>query len=363
MSQRVFNFNAGPSVLPLEVLEKAQKELVSFGTSGQSVLEMSHRDKDFLGILDRTEKTMRTNMGIPDDYAIFFLGGGASLQFAMVPMNLAQKMRPVEMIHTGAWTKKAIEELKKGIDHRVIWSGKDVNFAKLPDVANLPFDSKASYVHICSNNTIEGTQFQKFPDTGAVPLVADMSSDILSRPVDVKKFGLIFAGAQKNLGPAGVTVVIIRKDLIERADPNLPAMLQYRTQSPEPSLYNTPPTFPIYIVGLVMEWIAAQGGVAAVEKKNNEKASLLYGQIDKTGFYSCPVPQQDRSKMNVVFRIKGGNEALEEAFVKESKSRGLIGLKGHRSVGGLRASIYNAQPLAGVQALVDFMAEFEKKNG
>lgn len=363
MTQRVFNFNAGPSVLPLEVLEQAQRELVSFGTSGQSVLEMSHRDKDFVGILERAEKGLRSNMGIPDDYAVLFLGGGASLQFAMVPMNLAQKGKPVEMIHTGTWTKKALDELTQGFDHRVLWSGKENNFARLPEALSLKSDPNASYIHLCSNNTIEGTQWRKFPEVSGVPVVADMSSDILSRPVEVKKFGLIFAGAQKNLGPAGVTIVVIRKDLAERAAAQLPIILQYRTHLAEPSLYNTPPTFPIYIVALMMEWIVRQGGLAAVEKKNEEKAALLYSAIDKTGFYKCPVPVTDRSRMNVVFRIKGGDEALEEKFVKESKAKGMIGLKGHRSVGGLRASIYNSQTREAVQALAEFMGEFEKKNG
>lgn len=362
-TSRVFNFNAGPSVLPLEVLEQAQKEFVSLGSTGQSVMEMSHRDKEFVGILERAEKGLRANMGIPDDYTVLFLGGGASLQFAMVPMNLAAKGKPVQIIHTGAWTQKALEELKKGVDHQVIYDGAPDKFMKLPDPSNLQVDPNASYVHICSNNTIEGTQFRGFPNTGAVPLVADMSSDILSRPVDVKKFGLIFAGAQKNLGPAGATVVVIRKDLIDKSPSGLPAMLQYKVHAKEPSLYNTPPTYPIYILALVMEWIARQGGVAVVERKNEQKAALLYSTIDKTGFYACPVDKSVRSRMNIVFRIKGGDEKLEELFVKESKAAGMVGLKGHRSVGGLRASLYNAQTVEAVEALVGFMKEFEKRNG
>nr|AIA12878.1 Aminotransferase class-V [uncultured bacterium] len=246
---------------------------------------------------------------------------------------------------------------------RVAATGEPLKFMKLPKLGDIKLDPNASYVHMASNNTVYGSEWREFPDTGAVPLVADMSSNILSRPVNVSKFGLIFAGAQKNLGPSGVTLVIIRKDLAERADKNLPTMLQYRTHIKETSLYNTPPSFSIYVVALVLEWLEKLGGVPAIDKYNDQKAQLLYAEVDRTGFYSCPVDKQDRSRMNVVFRVKGGNDALEEKFVKESEAAGLIGLKGHRSVGGLRASIYNAQPIEGVKALVSFMKEFEKKNG
>ena len=362
-SQRVFNFNAGPGVLPVSVLEKAQSELVSFGAAGMSVMEMSHRSSDFVGILDRAENGLRINFGIPADYSVLFLGGGASLQFAMVPMNLAVKGRPVDVVNTGAWTQKALKEIQKVAEARLAASTEAEKFARLPVASECRFSPDASYVHLCSNNTIFGTQFREFPDTGDVPLVADMSSDILSRRVDVKKFGLIFAGAQKNLGPAGATVVIIRNDLVERADKGLPTMLQYRTHVKERSLYNTPPAFIIYMLALVQEWIAAEGGLAALDKRNDEKAKMLYDEIDRTGFYSCPAKREDRSRMNVVFRVKGGDEGLESKFVSEAKAAGLVGLKGHRSVGGLRASIYNAQPVEGVSALVAFMRDFETRNG
>lgn len=363
MTHRVFNFNAGPSALPLPVLEQVQKELLDFGGTGMSVMEMSHRSEAFEKILDRADKGLRRLMNIPDDYAVLFLGGGASLQFSMVPMNLYLKGKPVDLIHTGVWTKKAMDELKKVAEMRVAATGEPLKFMKLPKLGDIKLDPNASYVHMASNNTVYGSEWREFPDTGAVPLVADMSSNILSRPVNVSKFGLIFAGAQKNLGPSGVTLVIIRKDLAERADKNLPTMLQYRTHIKETSLYNTPPSFSIYVVALVLEWLEKLGGVPAIDKYNDQKAQLLYAEVDRTGFYSCPVDKQDRSRMNVVFRVKGGNDALEEKFVKESEAAGLIGLKGHRSVGGLRASIYNAQPIEGVKALVSFMKEFEKKNG
>lgn len=363
MSHRVYNFNAGPSALPKPVLEQAQKELVSFGKSGLSVLEMSHRDKDFVGILDRAEFSLKKIMGIPDDYAVLFLGGGASLQFSMIPMNLTIKGKPIDVINTGAWTQKAIEEAKKVAVVNIAASTEAQKFVRLPAPNEMTFDANASYVHLASNNTIYGSEWFEFPNTGAVPLVADMSSDILSRPIETKKFGVLFAGAQKNLGPAGVTLVIIRKDLAERADKTLPTMLQYRTHIKERSLYNTPPTFAIYMVALVLEWIEAEGGLTKIEQRNIEKANALYDEIDRTGFYSCPVLKKDRSRMNVVFRIKKGDEALEDKFAAEAKAAGMIGLKGHRSVGGLRASIYNAQPIEGVKALVSFMRDFEKKNG
>ncbi len=363
MTDRIFNFSAGPAVLPLPVLEQAQAELLDFGNSGMSVMEMSHRSKDFEGILDRAETGLRKNMDIPNDYSILFLQGGASMQFAMIPMNLALEGRPVDVINTGAWSQKAITELEKLGSYKLAASTEAEKFRRLPRPEEIQLNPDASYVHMVSNNTIYGSQWSEFPNTGGVPLVADMSSDILSRPVDVSRFGLIFAGAQKNIGPAGVTIVIIRNDLADRADSSLPTMLQYRTHIKKRSLFNTPPTFGIYMVALVMEWIQAEGGLPALQKRNEEKADLLYQTIDDSGLFYCPVEKQDRSKMNVVFRIQGDNEELEKKCVAEAGQAGLSGLKGHRSVGGLRASIYNAQPVKGVQALVDFLQEFEKKYG
>jgi phosphoserine aminotransferase len=362
-SKRAYNFNAGPAAIPLPVLEKMRDELIDFHGTGMSVMELSHRSADFEAVNDGAEKALRRLLRIPDEYSVLFLQGGGSLQFAMVPMNMYLPGRAVDVIHTGAWTAKAIGELKRVASHRVAASTEPDKFARLPKPEEISLKPDASYVHICTNNTIEGTQWPEPPDTGDVPLVADMSSDIASRPVDVRQFGLIFAGAQKNLGPSGVTVVIVRNDLAERADQKLAQILQYRTFIKEKSLYNTPPTFGVYALGLVLDWIEAQGGVTAVESVNNAKAKLLYDTIDATGYYSCPVEKASRSKMNVVFRVAGGNEEVEKKFVKASEAAGLVGVKGHRSVGGMRASIYNAVPLEAVQALTDFMKEFEKKNG
>lgn len=360
---RIYNFSAGPAVLPLSVLETVREELLNHKGSGMSVMEMSHRSPEFEAILDRTEKGMRRLLGVPEDYAILFLQGGASLQFSMVPMNLYVEGKPVDALHTGVWTEKAIEELAKVAPYRLAGTSEPFKFRRLPRKEEMQFDPNASYVHICSNNTIYGTQWREFPDTGAVPLIADMSSDILSRRIDVSRFGLIFAGAQKNLGPSGVTVVILRKDLAERASQKLPIMLQYRTHIKNKSLYNTPPTFGIYVIGLVAEWIEKEGGLAAIEGRNEDKARVLYDALDAGSFYRCPVEKKDRSRMNVIFRIREGDEELEKKFAKEAESAGLSGLKGHRNAGGLRASIYNAQPLEGVKALVAFMKDFEKKSG
>jgi phosphoserine aminotransferase len=294
---------------------------------------------------------------------VLFLQGGASHQFAMVPLNLYQQGKPVDVINTDVWTQKAIGELKVFASHQVAGSTEGEKFSRLPSKNEIKLNPNASYVHICSNNTIAGTQYKSFPETGAVPLVADMSSDILSRRVDVARFGLIFAGAQKNIGPAGLALVIVDKKLAERCPKTVPIFFQYRTHIAEGSRYNTPPTFGIYMVGLVADWLQQQGGLAAMEKLNQTKAKILYDAIDATDFYFCPVKKEDRSLMNVVFRIQKGDEKLEAKFVAEAEAAGLSGLKGHRLVGGLRASIYNAQPMAGVQALVDFMREFEKKNG
>ncbi len=324
---------------------------------------MSHRSPEFREILERTEHGVRVHLGIPDDYAVLFLQGGGSLQFAMVPMNLYISGRPIDILHTGAWTAKAIEEIKKVAAYRLAASTEAEQFTRLPRGAEINLDPHASFVYLSSNNTIEGTQWRSFPDTGAVPLVADASSDILSRALEVTRFGLIFAGAQKNLGPAGVTVVILRRDLAERADRNLPTLLQYRTHIQGRSLYHTPPTFTIYILGLVMDWVAAQGGVTAIERRNKAKAKLLYDAIDSGEFYSCPTDKEDRSRMNVVFRILAGRQELEKKFAADAEAAGMLGLEGHRSVGGLRASLYNAVPLEAVRALAEFMREFERKHG
>jgi phosphoserine aminotransferase len=362
--KRVFNFNAGPGALPLPVLERIREELLDWRGSGMSVMEMSHRSPEFESINAAAEAGLRKHLAIPDDYAVIFLQGGGSMQFTMAPMNLCLPGKPVDLIHTGTWTAKALGELKKGVLHHVAASTEAEKFARLPRKDEIKYSPDASYVHMCTNNTIEGTQWNEMPETGGVPLVADMSSDIASRPIDVKKFGLIFAGAQKNLGPSGVTVVIVRKDLAERADKNLPTILQYRTFIKEKSLYNTPPTFAIYIVGLVMDWIEAEGGIAGMEKRNNAKAKLLYDTLEGSGgFYSCPVDKASRSKMNVVFRVAGGNEEIEKEFGKEAAAAGLVGTPGHRSVGGMRVSLYNAVAIGAVEALTRFMGEFQRKRG
>lgn len=362
-NHRIHNFSAGPAAIPEPVLLKAKEELLNFAGTGMSVMEMSHRSKEFEAVLERALSTSRELMGVPDTHAILLLQGGASLQFSMVPMNLCENAKPVDMLHTGAWTEKAIKEIKRVAPVNMVFSGENTNFMNLPDIGSLKFSSEASFVYMCSNNTIFGTEYNTYPDTGNIPLVADMSSNILSRPFDVSRFGLVFAGAQKNMGPSGITMVIIRKDLVERAGKELPTMLQYRTHLKDNSLYNTPPTFGIYMLALTTEWVKEQGGLSAIEKINSKKAQTLYEEIDRTGFYSCPVNKPDRSRMNVVFRIKGGNEDLEKKFVASAEKAGLSGLKGHRSVGGLRASVYNAVPQSSIETLVSFMKDFEKNNG
>jgi phosphoserine aminotransferase len=363
-TKRVFNFNPGPAALPLPVLERIQEELLDYRGSGMSVMEMSHRSAVYEEIQSRAEQTLRRLLSIPEEYAVLFLQGGGSLQFTMVPMNLCLPGKPVDVLHTGAWTKKAIEELKKGIPHRLAASTEAQKFTRVPRPDEISLDPNASYVYMATNNTIEGTQWTELPATGDMPLVADMSSDILSRPVDVRRFGLMFAGAQKNLGPSGVTVVIVRKDLAERADKNVPTLLQYRTHIKDRSLYHTPPTFAVYITGLVLEWIEALGGAAGMELRNEAKAKLLYDAMDASGgYYACPVEKSSRSRMNVVFRIAGGNEAVEKQFAQEAAAANLVGLPGHRSVGGMRASIYNAASHEAVEALVRFMREFQRARG
>ena len=372
-AKRVHNFNAGPGALPLPVLERIREELLDWRGSGMSVMEMSHRSPEFESINAAAEQKLRDLLGISDDYAVIFVQGGGSMQFTMAPMNLVLPGKPVDVLHTGTWTAKAIGELKKGFLHNIAASSEPEKFARLPRREEIKFSPDASYVHVCTNNTIEGTQWNVLPETGAVPLVADMSSDIASRPVDVKKFGLIFAGAQKNLGPSGVTIVVIRKDLAERADKNLPTLLQYRTHIKEKSLYHTPPTFAIYIVGLVLEWIESQGGIPGMVERNDAKAGLLYNTVESSsGFYSCPVEKSSRSKMNVVFRVAGGvgrsaaapnMDAVEKKFASEAAAAGLLGTPGHRSVGGLRVSLYNAVEPAAVEALTSFMREFQRTRG
>ena len=363
-TKRAFNFNAGPGALPLPVLERIREELLDWRGSGMSVMEMSHRSPEFESINASAEQKLRSLLGISDDYAVIFVQGGGSMQYTMAPMNLCLPGKPVDVLHTGTWTAKAIGELKKGILHNIAASTEGEKFTRLPRPNEMKFSPDASYVHICTNNTIEGTQWGAPPDTGTVPLVADMSSDIASRNIDVKKYGVIFAGAQKNLGPSGVTIVIIRKDLAERADKNLPTLLQYRTHIKEHSLYHTPPTFAIYIVGLVLEWIESLGGISAIEKRNDAKARILYETIETSGgFYRCPVENSCRSKMNVVFRVAGGDEIKEKHFANEAAAAGLVGIPGHRSVGGMRVSLYNAVTLEAVEALTSFMREFHRARG
>jgi phosphoserine aminotransferase len=361
-SKRVFNFNAGPGALPLPVLERIREELLDWRGSGMSVMEMSHRSPEFESILADAEQRLRTLLSISSDYAVIFLQGGGSMQFTMAPMNLCLPGKPVDVLHTGTWTAKAIGELKKGVPHQIAASTESEKFVRVPRQDEMNFSPDASYVHMCTNNTIEGTQYSAIPQTTAA-IVADMSSDIASHPIDVSKFGMIFAGAQKNLGPSGATLVIIRKDLAERADKNLPTLLQYRTQIKEKSLYHTPPTFAIYIVGLVLEWIESVGGIAGITELNNAKAKLLYDVLDSGPFYTCPVEKSSRSKMNVVFRVAGGNEAIEKEFAMRATSASLAGTVGHRSVGGMRVSLYNAVTLEAVEALTSFMREFQRTHG
>jgi len=361
--KRAFNFNGGPATLPLTVLERIREELLDYRGTGISVMEMTHRSNEFEEILSRAERRLRSLMEIPEDYAVIFVQGGGSLQFAMVPMNLYISGKPVDVLHTGMWTSKAIAELEKGTPFRLAASTESEKFRRVPRKEEIALAPDASYVYMASNNTIEGTQWNAFPRTGDVPLVADMSSDILSRRIEVRDFGLIFAGAQKNLGPAGVTVVIIRRDLAERADKNLPTLLQYRSEIKEHSLFHTPPTFSVYVTGLVLEWVAAEGGVGAAEKRNEAKAKLLYETIDASGFYSCPVEKDSRSKMNVVLRVAGGDEAIERKFSQAAAVANIVGITGHRAVGGMRVSLYNAVTIGAVEALVDFMKDFQRAHG
>lgn len=355
---RVYNFSAGPSCLPEEVLQQAAAEMLDYKGTGMSVMEMSHRSKPYQAIIDETEALARELMGIPENYKVLFLQGGASLQFAMIPQNLMVNHKRAAFMNTGAWSDKAIKEAKKFGEALVVASSKESTFNYIPEIPAIP--ENIDYFYICANNTIYGTKFNEFPQTGNVPLIADFSSCIMSEKVDVSKFGLIFAGAQKNLGPAGVCLVIIRDDLVGKAPESTPTMMNYQTHVDNGSMFNTPPTYGIYIMGLVFQWIKKNGGIEAMEKRNREKAALLYDFLDSSSMFKGTVVAKDRSLMNVPFIT--GNEELDAAFIKEATAAGLVNLKGHRSVGGMRASIYNAMPTEGVRALVDFMKAFEAKN-
>lgn len=361
MTERIFNFSAGPAVLPVPVLEEAQRELVSLPGVGMSVMEISHRSKTFDEIITSAERLLRELLGIPDNYHVLFLQGGASLQFSMIPLNLLPHGGAADYIITGSWGKKALKEAKREGTVNIAATTEDSRYSRVPDQEELRLDANAAYVHLTSNETIEGVEWQGEPETGDVPLVSDASSNILSRPVNVEKYGLIYAGAQKNMGPSGVTVVIVREDLLGRIPDGLHTMLDYRTHVENKSLYNTPNTWGIYILNLVCKWLAEKGGLAAMHAENEAKARLLYDAIDATDFYRGHAAPEARSLMNVTFRLP--SEDLEKQFAKEATAAGLDGLKGHRSVGGIRASIYNAFPRAGVEALVAFMKEFERKNG
>ncbi|HEX7034739.1 MAG TPA: 3-phosphoserine/phosphohydroxythreonine transaminase [Pseudomonadales bacterium] len=359
-AHRVFNFSAGPAALPLEVLERARDELLDYRGTGMSVMEMSHRSKAYIEIAERAQADFRELMGVPDDYAVLFLQGGATLQFAMVPLNLLGERCRADYVNTGSWSTKAIKEAKRFCEVNVAASSESSNFSEIPDPAHWSLSKDAAYLHICSNETIGGVQFHEFPDV-SLPLVADMSSDILSRPVDVSRFALIYAGAQKNIGPAGLTVVIVRRDLLGRAKPDTPSMLDYAVHAEADSMSNTPPTYAWYLAGLVFEWLKAQGGVEGIEAINRRKAGKLYAALDNSNFYRSPVNPAHRSLMNVAFTL--ADPKLDAAFLAGAEERGLTNLKGHRSVGGMRASLYNAVPEAAVDALVDYMQTFEREHG
>ncbi len=358
--ERVYNFSAGPSMLPVEVLERAQKEMLNYGGSGQSVMEMSHRSKEYQAIIDEAEALLREIMQIPDNYKVLFLQGGASTQFAMIPLNLGNKNKVADYVITGQWAKKAYQEGKRYLEAHDIASSQDKTFSYLPKVDKSMLTPGADFVHITYNNTIYGTHYNTMPDFGDAVVVADMSSSILSEEVDVSKFGLIYAGAQKNMGPAGVTVVIVREDLLGDAMDITPTMLNYSTHSENGSMFNTPPTFAIYIVKMVCEWIKNMGGIKAMHEINVKKAKILYDFLDNSKMFKGTVVPEDRSLMNVPFVTD--SEELNAKFIAEAKAKGFVNLKGHRSVGGMRASLYNAMPVEGVEALVAFMKEFEANN-
>jgi phosphoserine aminotransferase len=360
-TNRIFNFSAGPAVLPVPVLEEAQRDLVALPGVGMSVLEISHRSKTFEAILAKTEQDLRALGKVPSNYKVLFLQGGASMQFSMVPLNLLTAGASADYIVTGGWAQKAVKEAQRVGTVNIAASTESENFNRIPRQDELKLTPNAAYVHMTTNNTLFGTEWTKEPAVGDVPLVADTSSDMFSRPIDVSTYGLIYAGAQKNLGPSGVTLVIIREDLLTRSQKSLHTMLNYSVHAEHGSMYNTPPCFGIYLMGLVMKWALSEGGLDAIGKHNERKAAKLYAEIDRSGFYRGTAEKNSRSRMNITFRLP--SEELETKFVKESTAAGLDGLKGHRSVGGMRASIYNAFPEEGVDALVSFMKEFETKNG
>lgn len=359
---RVFNFSAGPAMVPEEVLKQAAEEMLDWQGSGMCVMEMSHRDKEFMSIAAQAEKDLRELMSIPANYKVMFLQGGASSQFAMVPINLLRGKKKADYFLTGAWSEKAIQEAARYCEVNTVCSSKATNYNHVPAASDWKFSPDAAYVHYVSNETIHGVEFPVVPDVGNIPLVVDMSSTILSRPVDVSKFGVIYAGAQKNIGPAGLTVAIVREDLIGQTLPGMPVMFDYKIHADNESMYNTPPTYSWYIAGLVFQWMKRKGGLAAIGEMNQAKAKTLYSAIDgSAGFYKNPVAYGDRSWMNVPFTLVDAK--LDDAFLKEAKKAGLVSLKGHRSIGGMRASIYNAMPQSGVDALVSFMKDFAKRNG
>ena len=361
MTERIFNFSAGPAVIPLPVLEEAQRDMLSLPGVGMSVMEISHRSKTFDEIIQGAEAGLRELLGIPQDYQVLFLQGGASLQFAMVPMNFLSLDASADYIVTGSWGKKAVKEAQKFGHVNFAANTADGGFTRVPAPDELELDPSAAYVHITANETIEGVEFQSEPETGDVPLICDASSNILSRPIPVEKYGLIYGGAQKNMGPSGVTLVIIREDLLPRVRDGLATMLDYRTHAKDKSLHNTPNTWGIYIINLVCKWLKEKGGLAAMQRENEEKAKLIYDAIDSTEFYRGHADPDSRSNLNIKFRLPA--EDLEKKFAGEATAAGMDGLKGHRSVGGIRASIYNAFPRDGCEALVEFMKEFERKNG
>ncbi len=360
MKDRIYNFAAGPSMLPDEVMEKLHEDFFSYEGSGMAVMEMSHRSKDYLSIFNETKERLRRIMEIPDDYEIFFMHGGATGQFAAVPMNLMKKGK-ADYIVTGNFSKKAAQEAAKYGEVNVIYDGKENGYSHIPQIHELHFSKDIDYVHLCSNNTIYGTEWKSFPDTGDIPLIADMSSDILSRKIDVSRFGLIFAGAQKNMGIAGIAVVIIRKDLISAPDLRTPQILAYDQMQKHDSMLNTPATYPIYVLGEVLKWIERNGGLDEIERRNIEKAGMLYEYLDVQAFYRPHSEKESRSLMNVTFTTP--DPALDELFAAKAREEGMSNLKGHRLVGGIRASIYNAMPLDGVKILITFMDRFAKENG
>jgi phosphoserine aminotransferase len=359
--QRLYNFSAGPAMLPQEVLEQARDELLDWHGCGMSVMEMTHRGKDFSGIIAQAEADLRELLNVPANYRVLFLQGGATMQFAQIPLNLLAG-RSADYIVTGAWSKKAFKEAGKVGSARLAASTEASNFTRLPGADEISLDSNAAYLHVCTNETVHGVEMHDIATLGAsAPLVADMSSHILSRPVDVSKYGLIYGGAQKNIGPAGLTLVIVREDLLGKAPASIPTMLDYAVQAENGSMLNTPPTYSIYVAGLVFQWLKKQGGLAAIEQANIAKAELIYAAIDASSLYHNPVEPSCRSRMNVPFTLK--KEGLDEAFIAAAKARGIVSIKGHKMVGGMRASIYNAMPLEGVQALVSFMLDFERQHG